>query len=519
MKPPVDDEAASARQLAEILNAPQPVHNPGGHLLSKSRFVAGVQCLKRLWLRKHQPHLGFVSDAQQQRMNQGTAVGILARELYPNGKLIEADRSHLAEALLETQRAIADGASAIFEATFQHSGVLVRVDILERLRQRFRLTEVKSATRLKDHFAYDVGIQRYVLAGAGLSTAETRVLTLNPEYEYDGEKHDPSRLFVSHPVTPIGARELTRHLSDQFTALSRQEPPEVTVNGQCSNPTECEFYCHCHPELPPDDIRSVLGYAAAEPFVCEGIVNVRDIPDRSLARLTAAQRTKVHAVRSGETWFNREAWGRSTATLQYPICFMDFETVYPALPKFKGMRPYEHIPFQWSVHRQEHATTTLTHRGFLAETSSDPRRQFIEQLISAVRGARTIVVYNAGFESQILNRLAACMPEHQPAVDEMRDRLWDLLPVVRRCVYAPAFGASYSLKSVLPALVPDLSYENLDVADGTDAGVAWSRLLEPTCGDREKEDLKKALLAYCGQDTLALHRLVQTLDQMAADAE
>jgi hypothetical protein len=492
-----------------------PVKNPNGHRISKSKFVAGVQCLKRLYLQKHQPELSTVSDAQQQRMDEGTFVGALARGLYPEGLLIEADRHSLGDALRATKRAIADRVSVIFEATFQHSGVLVRVDILERVRSGFRLTEVKAATRVKDYYAYDVGVQKYVIERCGPVVTDTRVMTLNATYQYNGRHHDLGRLFIANPVTPIGPREVSVCLNDQFAALSAKTPPMVKTDGQCTDPTECEFYDYCHPEMASDDVRNVLGWRAAERLVAEGITSVHDVPSAVVSTLSAAQRTKLNAVKSGEIWFDREAWRGSAGELRWPICFMDFETVNPALPRFVGMKPYQQIPFQWSVHRQETPGSALTHSEFLAESQSDPRPGFCQTLCRAVVGARTIIVYNATFESQILAALGVCLPAYAARLDGIRRKLWDLLPVVRSCVYVPSFGCSYSLKAVLPGLVPQMSYSDLEVADGVEAGVAWTMLLDPGLDRAEKGRIKRALLKYCGQDTLALHRVIVRLNRMA----
>ena len=193
---------------------------------------------------------------------------------------------------------------------------------------------------------------------------------------------------------------------------------------------------------------------------------------------------------------------------------MDFETTFPALPRLEGMRPYDHVPFQWSVHRQEWDDAPIKRYDFLAETTADPRVPFLESLCQAVNGAGKIVVYNQTFEASRLDDLAKWLPKFRSEIAEIKTKLWDLYAVIKRSVYHPAFGGSFSLKSVLPALVPGMSYEGLDVAEGMQAGIIWGRFVHPATPSEEKTQLKMELLDYCGQDTLGLARIVEMLMKM-----
>ena len=195
---------------------------------------------------------------------------------------------------------------------------------------------------------------------------------------------------------------------------------------------------------------------------------------------------------------------------------MDFETVNPAIPRFPGMRPYDYIPFQWSVHIQNQPGAVPIHHEFLAADTSDPRPYFLGSLCGVLGERGSIVVYNANFESQRLAELALCCPELAPRIDNIRSRLWDLLPVVRNNVYHPAFAGSYSLKAILPALIPDMTYEGMDIADGQKAGVAWESMVSRVLDAEEVERIRTALLSYCGQDTLGLVRILDKLCLISA---
>jgi hypothetical protein len=179
------------------------------------------------------------------------------------------------------------------------------------------------------------------------------------------------------------------------------------------------------------------------------------------------------------------------------------------------MRPYDPTPFQWSVHVQKKPGTELEHHEFLAMDSSDPRPAFLKELCEVLGKKGKIVVYNQGFESGVLSDLAQWLPGYEPAVKNIQGRLWDLLPVVRSHTYHAKFQGSYSLKSVLPALVPGMTYEGMDVAGGEQAGVVWETMIHGQLDENEKKKAREALLAYCRQDTLAMAKLLQVLREHA----
>ena len=214
-------------------------------------------------------------------------------------------------------------------------------------------------------------------------------------------------------------------------------------------------------------------------------------------------------MQTGNPWFSAEL-GKELESLKYPLCFMDFESVNPAIPRFSGMCPFDQLPFQWSLHLQRQPEAEPEHYEFLETDSNDPRREFISSLCTALGDRGSIVVY-AAFESQRLSELAAWLPEFTERIKSIQTRLWDLLPVVRNHVYHPAFAGSYSLKAVLPALVPELTYEGMAVANGQDAGLAWESLVRGNLDQVERDKTRKALLDYCGKDTLALLSLLERL--------
>jgi predicted RecB family nuclease len=485
--------------------------------ISKSKFCAGVQCLKRLYLLVHEPELATEPDGTAEAiMEQGREVGLLARKLFPGG--IEVCSTGLDQAIRTTRELVANHeVPAIFEGVFEHDGVLVRVDVLQRRKQNlWRLVEVKSASDLKDHYVQDVAIQSYVLSGSGLSLASVWLVHINRAYVLTGTAVDPRQLFSFRNLTQRAQNlqpELVLRLRSQFQVLAAPEIPDVPTGLHCINPIVCEFFNHCNTPIPHDHIGHLprLHANTREKLEEMGVQSIQDIP--ADFELSEIQRRACAAIQTGQPWFSA-VLKKEFEALKYPLYFMDFETVNPAIPRFSGMRPYDQLPFQWSVHVQRRPDDTPEHCEFLATNSDDTRTLFISSLCEALGDSDgSIIVYNEQFESQRLWELASWLPAYTDRIRGLQRRLWDLLPVVRKHVYHPAFGGSFSLKAVLPALVPNMTYEGMEIPDGQAAGLAWEALISGTCSDAERRQKRKALLDYCGQDTLALVRLLESLRQ------
>jgi len=483
--------------------------------------MAGVQCAKREYLEVRQPELA--EDVDDGRMQQGIEVGLLAQQMFPGGVGVAADYKHLSDAIRTTRELVANReVQTIFEATFEHKGVLVRTDVLKRNGESFHLTEVKSATKIKPEYTEDVSIQKYVMQGCGLQVQDTKVMHLNRDYVYDGSvsadgsnAYDRSRLFATEELQPYGDGQVSRTLDEQFRMLAQPEPPNVKPSARCNNPYDCEFFDHCHPVWPDGDVRSLpIAGCKIETLLSGGITSIDQLPSQIALmerfHLTAKECKFALGAKARVVQIAPELAAEFEA-LRYPLYFMDFETVFPALPLFAGLRPYDQLPFQWSVHVQRQPGSEVAHHEFLATDTSDPRREFITSLCTAVGESGHVVVYNATFESLRLAELAAWLPEFAGRITNIRGRLWDLYPAVRKHVYHPAFGGSYSLKYVLPALVPSMTYAGMRVAEGQGAGIAWESLVRGGLDEVEREETRKALLDYCGQDTMAMVRLLERL--------
>jgi len=456
--------------------------------------------------------------ANEAVIEQGREVGLLARQMFPGGVEVRSEGG-LDQAIRATREIIGNrDVPAIFEGTFEHNGVLVRVDVLHRRKDgRWRLIEIKSTADVRDHHLDDVAIQHRVVTRTGVDLAASCLAHVNREYVYEGGAINVHRFFRIRNLTRQVERlqaELTVQLRSEFRVLAMTEAPNIPAGRQCSDPFTCEFFDHCNPPIPDDHILRLprIHASTVAKLVALGVQSIRDIPENY--PLTDRLRRACASVQMGKPWYGPEI-GEELRKLKYPLYFADFETLYPAIPRFAGMRPYDQIPFQWSVHVQRQPGAAPEHIEFLATDTSDPRPAFISALCNTLGDRGSIVVYHQQFESQRLSDLASWLPEFSARITKIQHRLWDLLPIVRNHVYHPAFGGSYSLKSVLPALVPEMTYEGMEVADGQAAGLAWESLIGGVCGEAERQRKRKALLDYCGQDTLGMVRLVEELQHVS----
>lgn len=484
------------------------------HGLSKSRFTSGLQCRKQLWWKVHEPAAPeLVPDAALQlRFDTGTRVGEAARGFIPGGVLIDLPHTDYAGKLAATQRAIDASARVIYEASFVADHVFVAVDILVREQAGWRVIEVKSGTKLEPKHVPDAAIQVHVLRRAGLTVTGADVMVLNRACTYP----DLSDLFVRHDVTPEVERLLTGVPAEVRAQLAMLAGalPEVAIGPHCSEPYACPFTARCWPALPEHHVSTLyyLKRRAAE-FEAQGYHTIHDLPD-DLALNPQADRQR-RAVQAGRMLVEGEL-AAALAPFEPPLVFLDFETVQLAIPIWNGCHPYDQVAAQFSCHT-EHADGTLEHCEWLPEAPGDPRPEMARRVAAACAGARTVVAYYSAFEKARLEELACAVPDYAAALLDVVARLKDPLPVVRDHVYHPAFGGSFSLKAVLPALVPDLDYSDLVIREGETASRELMQLVtgEPVLAPGERAARREALLRYCERDTLAMVRVLSRLRELA----
>jgi len=484
--------------------------------LSKSKYISGLQCHKRLYLDIYRPYLATPPDAGTQAiLDMGTEVGELARCRFPGGRLVTAGYRQTEAALAQTAALMADeSVPSIYEAAIMADGVLVRVDVLERMRDEagasvgWRLIEVKSSTKVKDVHLDDLALQRYVLAGAGLNIVSCQLMRINTAYTYAGGEVDLTELFAIDELSSI-VEERQRAVPGQIAAMKTMlfapAAPEIDPDRHCFSPYECPFWAHCTSQKPARWIFHLPGAKQiAGQLAGQGIVTIDEIPDGT--KLSAAQRK----VKDNVEWVS-EKLEAALKTVRFPVHHLDFETVMLAVPRFAGSRPYQALPVQWSNHI-ESDKGELLHHEFLHTEGTDPRKPLAEALLESLGSTGSICVYSP-YEKSVIEQLAEFLPELRSALKSLVKRIWDLHPVVKEHYYHPEFGGSYSLKEVLPALVPSLRYDDLNIREGGQAASEYYKMVFVESDWIERAKIQEALLAYCKRDTLAMVELRRVLGE------
>jgi hypothetical protein len=481
--------------------------------LSKSQFTRGLQCHKSLWLLKNRPELRAEPDAGlQARFDAGTEVGILAQELFPGGEALEYS-SGISKNISTTQELIASGTQIIYEATFRHDNVLAMVDIMRKTPDGWELYEVKSSTETKDIFINDTAIQYYVVAGTGINISRVFLVHLNNQYIRMGAL-DLQALFTLDDITTLtlGRQvDIPGLLADMRQALAGSEP-SIEIGTYCNDPYECDFKPYCWQHIPECSIFDIANLRSNRKFALYygGVLRFEDIPTEF--SLSDNMKIQVDAELTGREIINSHNIRAFLAALSEPLGFLDFETFMEPVPSFDLQRSYQQVPFQYSLHIYEKGK--LRHHEFLGEPGRDPRQDFLEKLLEDSQPCRTILVYNKPFEIARLQEMARDFPGFAGGIDSIVARIVDLMePFRNRDYYVKAMCGSYSIKYVLPALVPDLSYDNLAIANGEMAMLAYARLAKLQ-DDGEKETIKTALLEYCRLDTLGMFKIWQKLFSM-----
>jgi hypothetical protein len=482
--------------------------------LTKSRYAAGLQCRLRLWLSVHEPgdweppEPGSLEDV-------GLEIGRIAHLLFPGGVLVEEQPWEHPAAVARTAALMADpSVPAIFEAAFEHSRVRVRVDVLERLpRGHWGIREVKSSGEVKEHYYDDVAVQVHVLRSAGVRLSSVEILHVNKNY-VRGQKGISGPKFFRRVEVKTEARKRLRgivgRLKKQLACLSQPEAPKIEPEAHCHAPYSCEHWERCAASKPADWVFYMPNLTAARRAELKalGVESISAIPDDF--PLSPRQEIIRDVTRNGKP-FVAQALSKRLAGFGPPAFYLDFEAFMPAVPVYPGTRPYQTMPFQWSLHGVD-SEGTVSHREFLAESDADPRRQFAETLIAALRGAKSPIIVYSSYERTRLAELARIFPDLGRPVAGIVMRLSDLLPVVRGGLYHPGFEFSNSIKSVAPALCPDVTYDDLDeIADGASASTAFWQMASGRVDEETAARLRRLLLAYCHRDTWALVRLHQAL--------
>lgn len=484
--------------------------------LSKSKIISYRQCPKRLWLEVHHPELRDDSGAEAV-FAIGNEVGDIARTVYDEngtGVFLDLDELGFKEVFAQSETLLAEGGLPIFEAGFRGGGGLALADVMipesSAGATRWHMIEVKSSTSVKDYHRDDVAVQSCIARAAGIKIASVALAHINNTFVYPGNGNYQG-LFHEEDLTEeaLARRdEAATWIAEAQEVAERTEEPSIDTGAQCSDPFDCPFLTHCekgktHPEYPLTSLPR-FSQVKREAFQARGITDLRDMPD---GELNATQLRVKEATQAGEAYFDRERAAADLSGLAFPAWFIDFETVSFPVPVWEGTRPYEQLPFQYSLHRLDESGE-LTHEAFLDLSGSDPGEGFAESLVANCGDSGPVFVYNAGFERRVMRQVAERFPEHATGLEGIIDRLVDLLPIARNRYYHPDQHGSWSIKAVLPCLVPDLSYDELEgIANGEMASTGFREAIDKSTDPERKREIEEQLLTYCHLDTLAMVRM------------
>lgn len=489
--------------------------------LSKSLYIRGLQCEKSLWLKKKRPEvLQAPDDGAQAVFDTGTSVGELACELFSGGERIEYTGDFNAQ-MAKTKELIERGTKVIYEATFCFDGILVMVDILCVCEDGLIINEVKSSTSVKDVYIDDASIQHYVISSLGYKVSGANIIHIDSTY-VRGEKLELEKLFHTEDVTEQIMQkqaEIPQILNKFEEILSKNVEPEVDIGPHCSDPYNCDAWEYCWREqrgIPEYSVFNISRLRSDKKFDLykSGIVKFEDI--KELDKFNASQQIQIRSELSKEQIIDKEAIKEFLETLSYPLYHLDFETFQQAVPEFVGLSPYEQIPFQFSIHKED-GKGNLEHFEFLAEVGADPRYELALNLIKFIPQDACVLAYNMIFEKRVIRQLALNYSQISSELMAIHDNIKDLMaPFASKSYYHPKMKGSYSIKYVLPALMPEFesAYKDLNlIHNGGEAMQAYEAMTHMSAD--ECEAYKKALLAYCKLDTLAMVKVLEKLREVA----
>jgi hypothetical protein len=487
--------------------------------LSKSKILAFRQCPKRLWLEVHKPTLREDSAATQASFHVGHEVGKIAHRLYDpkdNGILLDPQKDGF-DAAFERTRQLLGSPQPIFEAGFQTSEALAFADVMLPVKKAgklaWKMVEVKSSTEVKDYHLDDAAIQVFIARSTGVALVSASIACIDNQWVYPGGE-DYAGLLAETDVTDQAygrEKEVKSWITDARRVVAGKREPRIGMGKHCNDPFECGFKAYCQSFVPAaaqpiSHLRGRLSKPLQSLIETKGLTELRDIPDDLL---NGRQRRVKTAALTGKPFFDKKGAARELEPYKLPAYFMDFETIQFAVPVWKGTRPYQQIPFQFSMHRLSR-TGKLEHESFLDLSGADPSLGFARALLKACGDKGPVFAYNTSFEESRILELAARFPRLAAGLRALTERLVDLLPVARNHYYHPAQEGSWSIKAVLPSVISDLRYDDLEgIQDGGMAMEAFQEAIHPETTKARKTQIEDQLLRYCRLDTYAMVRLWQ----------
>ena len=478
--------------------------------LSKSRYCSAVQCEKILWLSQNKSELLPVEDKAV--FEKGRQVGELAKSLFGDYNDVTTN-TDFSTRLDETERLIKSKSNIITEASFSFNGNFCSVDILKNDSDGVEIYEVKSSTKIKDIYLDDVSYQYFVLEGLGFNVKKACIVYINREY-IRGKDLDIEELFTIDDVTDEVLQkqdEIKNNIDSINMFMQTCDEPEKEIGKHCFDPYSCVFWDYCTRDLPKPNVFDISGMQNRTKFkkYGEGKISFEDLQNEDINPKYLEQID--FELNDCEAKINADAIRDVLDSLKYPLYFIDYETCQYAIPEYENTKPYQQIPFQYSLHILPEENGVFEHREFLADVyDENPIRTFAESMIEDMPEDGSVIVYNKGFEASRNREIGEMFPDLKCEMERLNENMVDLMvPFRNRDYYTKEMKGSYSIKFVLPALYPDdpeLDYKNLDmIHNGGEASDAFLALKDKAPDEQEK--IRENLLEYCKLDTYAMVKI------------
>jgi hypothetical protein len=497
--------------------------------LTKSDYLKFLTCPSYLWFSKKKPEVLVkkeLDDFSRELIKSGKKVEVWGRKLFPNGVLV---KSMTQQAVIDTQTLLDEGKKVIFQATFEANGLYVMVDMLEwdKENEYWVINETKGSTcdtadkkNSKKEHLYDAGFQYVVLKLAGHNVGRVNLLELDKEYVRKGEIN-PTDLIAITDITEtvhVLEEEINNHIEVMRETMAQENEPSSCDCINKSRANHCPAFGYLYPDMPEYSVHDIA-LIGNSPKRLRGLIDrdclsIYDVP--ADFELSKNQRIHVDVTQTGITTNKSEEINELLEQMKYPFYYLDYETYPTAVPIYEGCRPYMQIPFQYSLHIQREPGGEYEHKEFLADAGdTNPMKPLTEALKEVIGDEGSIVVWNKKFESKCHEYIGEVYPEYSELMESLNERVFDLMEIFQKNLYVHKdFKGKYSIKKVLPVLDPDLSYEGLNISDGSMAMNSWKKMVFETASEAEKEKIRKDLLEYCKLDTWAMVRIYEFLKNL-----
>ncbi len=475
--------------------------------LTKSKYMNGLQCLRLLWFadRKQLPEITLFDE---HKFSQGHDFEEYVKKLFPES--IDLNGLEFKENLEKTKEAVEQN-KTIFEAGFMVDNLFIRADLIKPSKNGWDLYEIKSTTKVKEQHIPDLAFQKYVCEKIGLKINKCFVIYLNKEYVKKGEIKPEELILMEEVTEKVDLINNIETNAKTFLRIINQETaPDMHISMKCNKPYPCALKEQCWSTLPENNVLQLTNWRVYWKLMENGIKAIKDIPEGT--KLTVKDQIIKEAVDENKVMISKEHIKHFLKSLNYPLYNFDFETLDTAVPLFDNSRPYQKIPFQYSLHIQ-HEDGKVEHKEFLSE-EGDPRPALLEQMKNDLDGKGDIIVFNKSFEINVMKKLAEDFPEHKDWLEQAINRIVDLADPFRAFYYYnPSQKGSYSIKKVLPAITGKKGYSELEISNGGDASMLYFYShIKPKLDN--KEEIRANLLKYCCLDTESMVWIVDKLKEI-----